>query len=526
MTSIQKVATTAVMLLISVVPMTAQISLGWARCYNGPGNDWDTPLAIAVDESGNVYVTGASPGSGTDPDYATVKYSSTGAPLWVRRYSTTFFDLGWDVMLDDSANVYVTGGSVTLKYSTNGDSIWLVDNSAECLKILMDSVRDIYVAGVRFGDAVLRKIDASGNTIWDRTYNSPANNLDKFNHMVLDSEDNIIVTGQSWGIGTQWDYLTIKYSPNGDTLWVRRYNGPALPPAVPTDIAYAIAADDSGNVYITGRSDGVNDIPQSLTIKYSQTGASLWAHRYPTGGTIGYAGYDIVHDRGFIYVIARANGFDDTLLKYDLDGNLIWSRVYVSNHTFATNRPKLAVDTAGNIYHTSVNSVGRSDFIVLKYSPDGTRLWEFAYPDRGTNTGNNVYAIAVDEAGSVYLTGESSGWVCPGRSYDYLTLKLTQDPTSVEPNPEQSPTEVHLFQNYPNPFNASTRIEFDLPRTAHVQVRIFNILGQEVTSLVSEEISSGTHSLTWNADDAPSGMYICRLQTERQSKSIKLLLVK
>jgi len=92
------------------------------------------------------------------------------------------------------------------------------------------------------------------------------------------------------------------------------------------------------------------------------------------------------------------------------------------------------------------------------------------------------------------------------------------------------PTVFSLSQNYPNPFNPSTTIEFQLPERSFVKLVIFNTLGQEIETLVSEEKGAGTHQIVWNAGEFPSGIYLYRLDARSTFGSLtsekKMLLVK
>ena len=94
--------------------------------------------------------------------------------------------------------------------------------------------------------------------------------------VAVDGNGNVIVTGYSTGIGSDFDYATIKYSSAGVPLWTNRYNGPGNG----DDYAFAVAVDGSDNVYVTGNSTGSGSGCDYATIKYSSAGVPLWTNRY------------------------------------------------------------------------------------------------------------------------------------------------------------------------------------------------------------------------------------------------------
>jgi hypothetical protein len=89
-----------------------------------------------------------------------------------------------------------------------------------------------------------------------------------------------------------------------------------------------------------------------------------------------------------------------------------------------------------------------------------------------------------------------------------------------------APTGFQLDDAYPNPFNPSTTIRFHISATAYVSLKIYDQLGKEATVLIDGTRSAGSHQLTWNASQYPSGVYFCRLQSEQRTETIKLLLLK
>ena len=88
------------------------------------------------------------------------------------------------------------------------------------------------------------------------------------------------------------------------------------------------------------------------------------------------------------------------------------------------------------------------------------------------------------------------------------------------------PGDFLLYQNYPNPFNTSTVIRYSLPVKSDVQLDIYNLIGQRVTTLYKGIQKAGEHSVTWNAANLPSGVYFARLNGIKYSETIKMVLLK
>ncbi|MEM2784345.1 MAG: SBBP repeat-containing protein [Nitrososphaerota archaeon] len=140
----------------------------WVRTYNGPGNGYDRVCGLAVDNLGNVYITGLSEGDGTNFDYATIKYNANGVEEWVKRYNDAWNgpDSARAIAVDDSGNVYVTGTSwnglnmdyLTIKYTQKPDRVedWIIryngpDNLNDYAFFLsLDNYGNIYVSGVSY----------------------------------------------------------------------------------------------------------------------------------------------------------------------------------------------------------------------------------------------------------------------------------------------------------------------------------------------------------------------------------------
>ena len=235
----------------SIEYATIQYSSGgvplWTNRYDGPGNGGGAAIAVAVDGSNNVIVTGTSD-NGANFDYATIKYSRAGVPLWTNRYNGpgNGYDYIHAVVVDGSNNVIVTG--------------------------------EAFVSGSDYDYAVI-KYSSAGAPLWTNRYHGPGNGEDFTTALAVDAGNNVFVTGQSTGSGSDYDYATIAYSSAGVPLWTNRYNGPGNG----DDNGTSITVDRSGNVFVTGQSFGGNTIDYA-TIKYSSVSLSPIPLNFQTAG--------------------------------------------------------------------------------------------------------------------------------------------------------------------------------------------------------------------------------------------------
>jgi hypothetical protein len=88
------------------------------------------------------------------------------------------------------------------------------------------------------------------------------------------------------------------------------------------------------------------------------------------------------------------------------------------------------------------------------------------------------------------------------------------------------PKEYKLEQNYPNPFNPTTTIKYSIPKTSFVSLKIYNLIGEEVATLVNEENSIGNYEIEFNATSLPSGVYFYRIQADSFVETKKMVLLK
>jgi hypothetical protein len=542
----------------------------WVHTYDGKSHGQDVSTAMTVDNEGNVIVTGYSYDYVTGFDFVTIKYFPSGQVNWINRYSPLQNqdqeDKALGIISDDAGSVYVTGYTTspssgaditTIKYTASGLQAWAVsfDSPGSSVEdkvfgIAEDRLGNIYVAGYSLIAAngsrirVIKYDAASGEILWAKTFKGQGVGDDKAFGIAADSENNIIIIGQSKGNNPptgSLDYVTLKYSPNGNLTWERRYNGPASA----DDIACAVAVDAGNNLLVTGKSMSSRRALSYdfATVKYNSSGVQQWVARYDgnAGGSDEAFGI-AADDFGNIIVTGVStclgSGKDITTIKYNSAGLQLWVANFGGKKNLDDGVSSIGLFPGKDRIYVGgyvSNSPGLTNLTALEYDSGGNLLQYIIYPG-----GSTCNALAINKSnGDIHLAGYISNL-----SDDYIQMKfsagkltlnnVTTDglsnnsaETSLSEKGETSlPPKFSLHQNYPNPFNPVTMIKFDVPQPSFVTVVIYDMLGRIVSAPVGEYLGAGSYEIEFDAGTLSSGTYFCEFSMPQYREVRKMLLTR
>ncbi|MDI6802672.1 MAG: SBBP repeat-containing protein [Bacteroidota bacterium] len=513
-----------ILLVITLGKINAQVTLEWVARYNSQSNGGDRAIAMAIDSIGNVYVTGTDADS--PPGFVTIKVNSSGRILWARRYSggQAFIAVPQAISVDLNGNVYVGAEDVTyiiVSYDSIGNERWvrrhsgtgggfsvlhdveLYRDTGSVITTVQGLVATGYLKNIGTNwDVGTLKYNANGDVVWVRNYDP--NNSEDEGGIAMDKNDqtNITITGFS---GYR-DFLTLSYDINGNLRWAQTWNGPGNN----WDQANDVAVDQNGNTYVTGAAYFDTIKQDFCTMRYDYDGNLKWVRSFNlTQYNTSYGEFIKVDPFGNVVVAGGvqgdANSLDYCTIKYNSLGNQLWVRLY--NGGLYDRVEGLAVDRYGSVYVTGTanETYNLYKIYTIKYDKDGNQLWLEKYPYYDTIS--SPAAIIVDNNLYVYITGQIA---TPEYSNDIIVLKYSQI-TSVEQTKDGVPEEFKLYQNYPNPFNPKTDIRFRIPDFGFVILKIYDLFGREVATVVNEKKEPGEHQVEWNAEGIASGVYFYRM---------------
>ena len=283
--------------------------------------------------------------------------------------------------------------------------------------------------------AAVPAANAQVTELWGERYNGGHDDLPW--SVAVDSEDNVIVTGQS-DDGTTWgyNYYTVKYDKNGVEQWSERYDGSGF-----DDLAFYVATDSEHNVIVTGWSNDSVDY-NYYTVKYGKNGGEIWNRTYDSYSE-DMAWFVAADSEDNVIVTGFSHGgasYDYYTIKYDKNGNELWNRTYDGGHNdIAYGGSKtgnvaidlLAIDSEDNVLVTCSSHNGNYyDYYTIKYDKNGSELWNKTY----TSVNDSITSDIVHDSENCVIV---TGWSYNGANYDYYTIKYegpTPTPTAIEVN--------------------------------------------------------------------------------------------
>ena len=364
----------------------------WCNQYAGSGGGNDYATALTIDGSGNVIITGTVLNSLSDSNNViTIKYNSSGTQQWASTYhGGTGTDIGTALAVDGSGNVYVTGTSnrgstnkfdvVTIKYNSSGTQQWASHYNYNNLsdggfKIAVSGTKVSVAAGVQ-NNAVDYKVAAIGYNGTTGAFSSATVSSSSgigfamVYGVTTDAAKNFYITGCKTNTGAALDYYTVKYDSNLVVQWTATYNGSASI----DDEAKGIVVDASGNVYVSGYSKSATQGKNIVTIKYNSGGTQQWTKTYNGAASQDDEAYAIAIDASGNPVVCGAshNGvsYDYYTVKYDPSNTIKWERTWNSAANRSDRAMDVAVDQNGAVIVTGQSMTGATTYtyITVKYS--------------------------------------------------------------------------------------------------------------------------------------------------------------
>ena len=385
---------------------------------------------IAIDSSGNVYITGYASTGASSREMLIAKYNSLGVIQWQRYLGGSGTDQGHGIAVDSSGNVYVTGALfspdtvVIAKYNSSGVIQWQRtlggSGNHEGHGIEVDSSGNVYVTGKHYitggGQVLIVKYNSSGTLQWQRIVSGGTDNQGK--DIKVDSSGNIYIVGYTRTNATYHDLLVMKLDSSASILWQRSVTTTSNE----DDQGHALAIDDSGNVYVTGQASDGN--VKCFTAKFNSSGTIQW-QRTLDGSTQHDQGHGIAVDSsGNVYITGfgawtSSKSYEILIAKYNSSGTLQYQRTLGGGGGTYESAEGMVIDSSGNLHIVAWQAYNGDGSYIIKLPSDGSLTGSYSTPG---------YTLTYAASS---LTGANSSLSSSATSHTISTSSLTDSAGSL-----------------------------------------------------------------------------------------------
>lgn len=329
--------------------------------------------------------------------------------------------------------IFWTAALHTQWISTNSGSgnIDLNIENARGTAITSDIYENCYVTGYCYDsntgtDIITIMYDQNGDTVWVRRFNGTANMNDEGSAISLDKSGNICVAGTSANLNTSYDFTVLKYNQAGVLLWANTFS---LQNNFADDKGADITVDSNNDLIITGFGTTGAGNTVLVTRKISEYGTELWTNTETSFTGNSQAVKLAVNVNNDVFITGFvSNGYssDMVVIKYDISGNKVFQRVIGGEGE--DKAWGIAVDDDNVIITgTITNSAGNTDCYTAKFDSAGNSIWGNTF--NGTGNGEDkAWGIAVDDDAAVYITGSTTDLY---GNVNYITVKYDGSGTQL-----------------------------------------------------------------------------------------------
>lgn len=437
----------------------------WDYIWDGPAGFDDTPWDIVVASNGNVYVCGQTKTADGyyDSDMFILALDSSGNYLWEDVYGLigSYFDIAYEMRLDFDENIYVVG----------------TDNQGE--------TNNLYSGGI------VNRYTPAGVLDWTIHHNTAtvSDYTDGLAAIDIDINENVVLAGSTTLLNSWYDMACMSYNQAGDQNWINTIAGSLNNVS---ESFVDVETDIYGNTFVLGH----NSTSEWEIAKYNSDGIYQWNYIMEDLSFQQEWGIDYLHSDGLgnIYIGVSAAG-DIYLTKLDPDGNQLWQSVWASPSGYSDGFYQLTADLAGNIYIAGRAAMTGSyyDMILLKFDVNGNLVWDVSHDGPAANN-DEAHGLVVSPDGStIYLIGYARGYTS---NADLVVIKYAQTVNIDEEN-------LRDLRAYPNPAKDVLTIQSDFSNS-NASYIIFNMagtscmngtLGSNQQHIAISDLSSGLYSI-------------------------------